>query len=92
VTGIEARYRACAQLQPDELWRHSLSYGDNKFLMATIKRPMANIQIAYGGNHIALWRKLPRAMATLFRYGENSLEGDLQWRELTLYCDGRFFR
>jgi hypothetical protein len=81
VTGIEARDRACAQLQPDELWHHSFSYGDNKFLMATIKRPMANIHLPmanirslmaeitsrYGENYLAPWQHYSGMAKTLWR-------------------------
>jgi len=49
--------------------------------MAIIKRPMAKILSSmaeitspYGENYISLWRKL-------FWDGENSLEGDRQWRQ-----------
>jgi hypothetical protein len=92
LTGSEARYRACAQLQPDEFGHHSFTYGENDFLMARIKGSMANITSlmaeitsGYGENYLAPWQKL-------FRYGENSPEGDLQWRKLRLYGDGCFFR
>src|ERR1700730_15941704 len=51
VTGIEARYRACAQLQPDELWRHSFSYGDNQTSYGEYPSSFGEYQIAYGENH-----------------------------------------
>jgi hypothetical protein len=58
--------------------------------MAIISDPMANIELAmaeiasrYGENYAPLWR-------ILFRYGENSLEGSLEWQELSLLRDGRF--
>jgi hypothetical protein len=71
VTGIEARYRACAQLQPEELWRHSFSYGGNEFLMATIKRRMANIHLAMA-NIKSLMAEIVSSMAKITsRYGEN---------------------
>jgi hypothetical protein len=88
VTGIETRHRAYAQLQPDELWCPASTYGENDFLMAAIKRsvaishlPVGEDRIAYGGNHIALWRKLPRAMAKIIPVwrklsgGRSPLEG-----------------
>src|ERR1700730_1166003 len=79
VTGIEARYRACAQLQPDELWRHSFSYGDNKFLMATIK-VLWRISIFLWRISDRLWRKSHRAMAKI-----TSRHGDIIpiWRKLS---------
>jgi hypothetical protein len=90
VTGSEARYRACAQLQSEEPGRHSFAYGGNDFLMAIISHSMANNHLAmaeitsrYGGNYAPLWR-------ILFRYGENSPENGLEWQELSLLGDGRF--
>ena len=56
-----------------------------KYPMAKIVSSMAEITSPYGENYISLWRKL-------FWDGENSLEGDRQWRQLTLYGNGRFFR
>src|SRR5258705_5637550 len=60
--------------------------------MATIKCPMAKIVSSmaeitspYGENYSSRCRKL-------LWDGESSLEGDRQWRQLTLYGNGCFFR
>ena len=63
VTGIEARHRACAQLEPDELGRHAFAYGDNNFLMADIRSVMAKITSRYGENYSGMAKTLWRAIS-----------------------------